>query len=293
MIASFLAARIAALPIWRGPVAPVALRLGAVDADFKVEDRSGAYLAHTGNDLPLSGARRFNARIAADAAFHAALSPEVVHAEAGITVMRFIAGRALSAADFADAGHLGRIGALVRTLHRDIVPFVRGPLLAYWVFHFIRGYARALEEDRSPHAFRAAELLALAERLKYAVGHLNLVVAHNALRPENFIEEGGRLWLVGWADAGWNSPLFDLACLAAAAGPGIDEEALLAACLEDTPDGALRGHFRALKCAVLIRDILQSMLCESRSKLPFDYPAHTAALRRRFAVARAAFESGG
>jgi thiamine kinase-like enzyme len=292
MIASFLAARIAALPIWRGPVAPVALRLGAVDADFKVEDRSGAYLVRIGNDLPLSGARRFNARIAADAAFHAGLSPEVVHAEAGITVMRFIAGRALSAADFADAGRLGRVGALVRTLHRDTVPFVRGPLLAYWVFHFIRGYARALEEDRSPHAFRAAELLALAERLKYAVGHLDLVIAHNALRPENFIEEGDRLWLVGWADAGWNSPLFDLACLAGA-GPGIDEEALLAACFEDALDGALRGHFRALKCAVLIRDILQGMLSESRSELPFDYAAHTAALLRRFAAAHAAFESGG
>jgi thiamine kinase-like enzyme len=292
MIASFLAARIAALPLWQGPVVPVALRLGAVDADFKVEDRTGAFLVRIGNDLPQSAARRFNARIAADAVFHAGLSPEVVHAEAGIAVMRFVAGRALSAADFTDPGRLGRVGAVVKTLHRDTVPFVRGPLLAYWVFHFIRGYARALEEDASPHAPRAAELLALAERLKSAVGHLDLVVAHNALRPESFIEEGDRLWLVGWADAGWNSPLFDLACLAAAA-PGIDEEALLAACFDGPVDAALCGPFRALKCAVLIRDILQSMLSESRSELPFDYPAHTAALLRRFAVTHAAFESGG
>ncbi|NBP95332.1 MAG: choline kinase, partial [Gammaproteobacteria bacterium] len=38
---------------------------------------------------------------------------------------------------------------------------------------------------------------------------------HNDLLAANFIDDGHRLWLIDWDYAGYNSPLFDLANLAA------------------------------------------------------------------------------
>jgi hypothetical protein len=52
-----------------------------------------------GGDIPVHHVFRDRERAASRAAFEAGLSPEVVHVEPGITVMRFIEGRTFGEAD--------------------------------------------------------------------------------------------------------------------------------------------------------------------------------------------------
>ena len=73
------------------------------------------------------------------------LSPEVVHVEPGITVMRFIAGRTFGEADMRE--QLARIVPLLKTCHREVGRRLQGPANMFWVFHVIRDYVRAANAD--------------------------------------------------------------------------------------------------------------------------------------------------
>jgi thiamine kinase-like enzyme len=236
---------------------------------------------------------RFNERAAAEAAFRAGVSPEIVHSEPGILVMRFVEGRTLAAEDVRDPARLERIVSLVRKVHVEMPRYLRGPLLAFWVFHVIRDYAHTLTEGNSPYIPRLEPLLALAERLKYAVGSVDLVFGHNDLLPANFIDDGSRIWLIDWDYAGWNSPLFDLANLASNTGfPPAEELRLLAAYFGREPEAGLVRSFRAMKCASLLREAMWSMVSEIHSTLDFDYASYTADYLGRLDTALAEFEQG-
>src|SRR3546814_17636149 len=94
---------------------------------------------------------------------------------------------------------------------RELPKFLRGPALAFWVFHVIRDYGWTLRESDSPHAALLPALLSLSGRLEQAVGPVEVVFGHNDLLPANFLDDGGRLWLIDWDLSRFHSHLFDLA----------------------------------------------------------------------------------
>ena len=281
-------ARAAGLAIWQGPVAPQRLPGGITNRNFVVEDAGSRYVVRVGDDIPVHQILRFNEAAASRAAFEAGISPEVVHTEPGILVMRYIAGRTLTAADVRDAARLSRVVPLLKRVHREMPRHLRGPLLAFWVFHVIRDYAHTLTERNSRHAPRLPELLNTAESLELEVGPVDFVFGHNDLLPGNFIDDGQRVWLIDWDYAGWNSPLFDLANLASNAElPRDQEERLLAAYFGRAPDARLWTSYTAMKCASLLREAMWSMVSEIVSELDFDYAAYTEDYLGRFARADA------
>jgi len=85
--------RAAALPIWKGAVTPTPISGGTTNVNLKVEDGDARYVVRVGEDMPIHQIMRFNERAAAKAAHAAGISPEVVHTEPGIMVMRLIDGR--------------------------------------------------------------------------------------------------------------------------------------------------------------------------------------------------------
>ena len=99
---------------------------------------------------------------------------------------------------------------LIKRVHREVALHLRGPTLAFNVFHIIRDYAHTLVEDKSRMSAKLPRLLAASETLEKATGAIDLVFGHNDLLAANFIDDGRRLWLVDWDYAGWNTPLFDL-----------------------------------------------------------------------------------
>jgi len=281
--------RVRGLAIWNGPVTPEPLGGGITNLNFTVDDSGNRFVVRVGDDIPVHQVMRFNERAASEAAFRAGIAPEVVHAEPGILVIRFIEGRTLGAEDVRKPETLARILPLIARVHRDMPNEVRGPALVFWVFHVLRDYGHTLRDGRSWHLPRLPELLAIAAALERDVGRIELVYAHNDLLPANFIDDGNRIWLIDWDYAGFNSPLFDLANLASNNGLSAEQEAWMLECYFGRPaDGALRRSYSAMKCASLLRETLWSMVSELHSKLAFDYPAYTADYLGRFETALAA-----
>jgi thiamine kinase-like enzyme len=281
--------RAAALPIWKGKVTPQRLRGGITNINFTVEDGGESYVVRVGDDIPVHQILRFNEHAASRAAFEAGISPEVIYTEPGIMVSRYIGGTTLTAEDVRDPARLTRIVPLLKRVHRDMPHHLRGPLLAFWVFHVIRDYAHTLAERKSRHAPRLPELVDIAESLELEVGPVDFVFGHNDLLPSNFIDDGRRIWMIDWDYAGWNSPLFDLANLASNAQlPAEQEERLLVAYFGRTPDQRLWTSYNAMKCASLLRETMWSMVSEITSHLDFNYAAYTEDYLARFGAANAA-----
>ena len=261
-----LRARLSRLPIWRGPVALEPLQGGLTNISFVATDASGKYVVRCGDDIPAHHVFRDRERAASRAAYEAGLSPEIVHAEPGITVLRFIEGRTFTEADLrADAP---RIVALLKTCHREVAHRLRGAANMFWVFHVIRDYVRLIDAD--------AKYIALADRLELAQLPLPIVFGHNDLLPGNVMDDGTRLWLIDWEYAGFGTAMFDLANLSSNGEfTAADDTTLLDAYFDGKVDDALSRAFTAMKAASLLREALWAMVSDVHLKTPgADYPAH-------------------
>src|ERR1700742_2057996 len=151
-----LAERIERLPCWQGRVPLEPLKGGLTNISFVATDKSGKYVVRCGGDIPVHHVFRDRERAASRAAFEAGLSPEVIHVEPGITVLRFIDGRTFAEADM--RANLDRLVPLLKAWHRGGSRPLQGPANMFWVFHVIREYVRSANAD--------AKYLALADALE-------------------------------------------------------------------------------------------------------------------------------
>ena len=286
------ARRTAALPCWRGRVTPQPLAGGISNHNFIVEEGVGRFVVRIGEDFEVHHVLRRFELAAARAAHAAGISPEVVHAEPGAMVFRYVAGRTLQPADVRDPAMLARIVPLLRACHRDLPRYFRGPAPIFWVFQVVRDYAARLAEDGHRLAGELPRYLAVAERLEAAVGPVEIAFGHNDLLAANLIDDGKRLWLVDWEYAGFNSPLFDLGGLASNNEfPPTLEERLLELYFDAPVTDELRRCYAAMKCASLLREAMWSMVSELHLTVDFDYQAYTAENLDRFERAYRAFET--
>ena len=260
--------RISRLPIWQGPVSLEPLQGGLTNISFVATDASGKYAVRCGDDIPVHHVSREREVAASRAAFEADLSPEVVHVEKGVTVLRFIAARTFTEADLRSDAL--RIVALLKTCHRDVARRLRGAANIFWPFHVIRDYVRLIDGD--------AKYLALADRLEAAQAPLPIVFGHNDLLPGNVMDDGRRLWLIDWEYAGFGTAMFDLANLSSNGEfTRAEDEALLGAYFEGKVDRELQVAFTAMKAASLLREALWAMVSDVHLRTPgADYKAHAA-----------------
>jgi thiamine kinase-like enzyme len=273
---------VARLSCWRGPVSLEPLTGGLTNISFVATDRGEKFVVRCGDDIAVHHVFRDRERAASRAAFEAGLSPELVYAEPGVSVLRFIEGRTLGEADL--AVNLDRVVALLKTCHATVARHVRGPANTFWVFHVIRDYVTVLGADR--------RYLEVADRLEQAQTALPIVFGHHDLLPGNFIDDGSRLWLIDWEYGGFGTALFDLANLSSNGGFGAGEDAaLLDAYFAGKADDAVRRAFSAMKVASALREALWAMVSDIHLKTPgVDYKAHARDYLARFEAALAAFD---
>ena len=278
---------IRALDVWRGRIDIAPLTGGITNRNYVVNDGGARYVARLGGDIPVHGVMRFNEHAASRAAAIVGVSPAVRHAEPGLLVLDFIAGTTLTPE--AVRADRRRCAALVRRAHREVAAELRGPALAFNVFHVHRDYAHTLRAASSPHLPKLPRLAAIAARLEVAAGPITLVFGHNDLLAGNFIDDGDRLWLIDWDYAGFNTPLFDLGGLSSNNGFDADDDtAMLAAYFGTRPTATLRRRFAVMRCASLLREAMWSMVSELLSDLDFDYAGYTETNLARFDQAWAA-----
>ncbi len=274
------------LSCWRGEVSARPVAGGITNANFLVDDGTGRYFVRIGADIPEHGIMRFNELAASRAAAAAGISPEVVYAEPGVLVLRFIEGRTMTPEDVRDPQTLNRILPLVKQCHKKIPEYFRGPALVFWVFQVLREYAASLVNDHSRRAGDMPRLREIATGLEQAVGPIELVYGHNDLLAANFIDTGQRLWLVDWDYAGFNSPLFDLGGLASNNDMNEQQERWLLEHYFEAPVAEeLWRRYTAMKCASLLRESLWSLVSEIHSTIDFDFVAYSEENLTRFETA--------
>lgn len=286
--------RARSLPIWKGSVDPLILKGGITNTNFLVVDQGAKFFVRVGDDIRVHGVMRFNELAALRAAEAAGISPGIVFVGEGVLVTRFIEGRTFGAEDVRLEHNLVRILPLIKRVHREMPRHLRGPILAFWVFHVVRDYVGSLRDGKHRLVETLPRLLEIAEQLEQAVGAIDLVFGHNDLLPANFLDDGQRLWLIDWDYAGFNSPLFDLGGLASNNELSETQEAwMLEAYYERSPNSDLWRRYRAMKCASLLREALWSMVSELHSTLDIDFVAYTGENLRRFEAAWDAFQQKG
>ncbi|WP_421997904.1 phosphotransferase [Reyranella sp.] len=269
-----LAARVARLPFWQAPVEIAPLEGGLTNVSFVVTCRDERFVARCGEDIPVHHVFRDRERAASRAAYEAGLSPELLHVEGDITVLRFIAGRTFAEEDL--RADVERLAALLGECHARVGRHVRGPANIFWVFHVIRDYVSRIDADRA--------YLALADRLEQLQVPMPIVFGHHDLLPGNVMDDGNRLWLIDWEYGGFGTAMFDLANLASNGGYGpAEDEALLHAYFKGSVDDGLRRAFAAMKAASALREALWAMVSDVHLRTPgVDYKAHAAIYLARF-----------
>ena len=287
------ARRAAGLACWSGEVMPEPLAGGLTNQNFVVADRGESFVVRIAEDIPLHGSMRFNEVASSRAAYAAGVSPEVIHAEPGALVIRFIEGTTYGEAEVRAALGAGRIVPLLKRVHREIPKHFEGPALIFWVFQVVRGYAKTLRAGGSRMTGELPRYLEINAELEAALGPVEIVFGHNDLLAANFIDDGQRLWLIDWDYGGFNCALFDLANLASNNLFSPDEDDRLLEDYFETPaSDELRYKLCAMKCASLLRESMWSMVSEIHLDIDVDYVAYTTENLARFERAYADFKSG-
>jgi thiamine kinase-like enzyme len=250
---------------------------GMTNINVRLRDQGRDFVVRLGADIVHHGVMRFNELAISRAAHGAGLSPAVHYSEPGVMVLEFVDAQPLVEADLRDPATLDQVVDLVAHCHRDVALHLRGPVLAFWVFHILRDYGARLAKRASPHAPILPELMEQARRLEAAVGPVRLVLGHNDLLAANILRGADRLWLIDWEYGGFNSPLFDLGGLASNSGLGAGQEVAMLERYYDAPvTDVLMYRYTAMKCASLLRETLWSMVSELMSEIDVDYGAYSA-----------------
>ena len=275
--------RVESLNCWEHTIHCEPLEGGITNRNFLVEHGNEKFFVRLGVDIPEHGVYRFNELAASRAAHKCGISPEVVYAETGAMVLRFINGKTLEPENLRDISTLRKVVSLLKTCHQQMPLYLPGSSLIFWVFQVIRGYVNTLNESKSRMIPELSRFLEINNELEKTVGTIDLVFGHNDLLSGNFIEDNNRLWLVDWDYAGFNSPLFDLANLASnnEYAEGLERELLEMYFESEVSDDLWKRYF-AMKCASLLRESMWSMVSEIYSTLDFDYVQYTAENLERF-----------
>jgi thiamine kinase-like enzyme len=266
--------RVRALAFWSRPVTVEPLKGGLSNASFIVTDAKGKYVARVGEDFPCHHVFRDREVRASRAAFEAGLSPEVVHAEAGLMVVRFIEAQTYSEEQV--RGSLERCAEILKQCHRDMKRRVTGPASMFWVFHVLRDYGHTLKEGGHKRVGDIPGWLAAVDALEDAQITLPVVFGHHDLLPGNFMDDGRRLWLIDWEYGGFGTAMFDLANISTNNSfTEADQQRLLEIYFEKRPDEATQRAFDAMKTASTLREAMWAMVSELHLNAPgVDYVAH-------------------
>lgn len=265
--------RIAGLPLWRGNPQIAPLVGGLSNLSFTVTDASGKYVVRITRDFPFHHVYREREVMSARAAHAAGFAPEIVHAEPGLMVSRWIEGKVFGPADI--RANIPRMADLLRRFHNDMQTRVSGAGFIFWAFHVNRDYLLTLERDGHDNAAARSKWSAINTELEAAQLPLPIVFGHHDLLPANLIDDGKRLWLIDYEYAGFGTAMFDLANLSSNSGfSPEDAMRLLGAYFGDVSEQILRSH-GAMECASLLREALWSLVSAIHLKAPgADYAAY-------------------
>ena len=112
--------RIEGLTLWKNPIKYTPLLGGMTNRNFRVEHNGEIFFVRLGEDIPEHGVYRSQELSASRAAFYCGISPEVVLAEPGAMVLRFIEGRTLKSENLRDISCMVKVVSLLKKFQQKI-----------------------------------------------------------------------------------------------------------------------------------------------------------------------------
>ena len=263
------------LPLWKGPVEPAVQPGGLSNLNLIVEDEGRKYIIRCGEDEPHIGIYRENEVNAYRAAAAIGIAPEVVYSEDGLIVAAFVEGKVLTPADARSEHYLTRIAELLRCLHDNAHRHLDGNNFMFWPFHHSRWYINQGLAAGETMAEKWRDiypgLFGLIDELEEATGAVRVVFSHNDIQPQNFIDDGEKLWLVDWEYAGFSADLFDLGMTGMVVDTTPEETRLLLESYYRAPmTDELRRRFEAQVVIACMREMTWSFLAEITPR-PVDF----------------------
>jgi thiamine kinase-like enzyme len=231
---------------------------GITNRNFKVTVGGETFVLRIGGkDTELLGIDRHAEHAASRIAADLGLAPEVVGfvEPEGYLVTRFVEG---------EVGRVDveQVGDALARLHAG--PAFPARFDSFRVVEVYR--ATALERGvRVPAAYDRAKEVAEAIERRRAAAHRR--PCHNDLLNANFIDDGGRSWIVDWEYAGMGDPFFDLGNFAV--NHELDEEGerrLLRAYGSDDADALTLMRFMSD-----FREAMWGVVQQAISELDFDF----------------------
>jgi thiamine kinase-like enzyme len=202
---------IAAIPEWAGAsisVEPIAA--GLTNHNYRVVvDGTPCFVRIPGPSTELLAVDRANELHNSRAAAADGVGPQVLHhlPTWDVLVLEWLPGRTMSNVAFAEPGMPTRIAGALRRLNAG--PRFRDD---FNMFRLIEFYLHVVDERdiRIPDGYRERRNLAARIEASLAARPLPTVPCHNDLLAENYLDDGGHLWIVDYEYSGNNDPSFEL-----------------------------------------------------------------------------------
>lgn len=162
----------------------------------------------------------------AEAAARAGVSANVIWADAstGVMISDCIDDiHTMTPALFASrVGSPKRAALAFKTLHQSGETFK----LRFELFSMIDDYLKVLEGKDTELPEGYAEIVQAAQPVKAVLSKTDITLAPCHCDPlcENFLDDGGRMWIVDWEYSGMNDPMWDLGDLSVEAGFTSDQD---------------------------------------------------------------------
>lgn len=268
--------RIAGLKLGVGPITVNRIDGGISNHNFAVKAGDAEVVARMCEERPFLGIDRRNEVLCHRAASGLGLAPEVIHSEPGLLVIQFVRGRTLTADLVQRPDTISRVGSLLRQLHDSWIGLT-GEFRYFCVFQTVRTYARTAGQLGARLPAEIDQLLGHAALLCRQIAPFRPVLCHNDLLPANWIDDGGRLWLVDWEYAGIGHPRFDLANLSANSHFGDEQDlALLTAYHGAAATADQLSELRVFQAMSFLRESLWATIQTVASDIDFDYQRYAA-----------------
>ena len=245
------------------------------NASYKVVSDSGAYvlrLAGAGtSDYVDRASEEHNARIAAGIGVNA----EVLYFDAanGTMLSRFVESRPMEG-----GGGMGRAGLVRATLAlRSVHEQGRVFRSRFDAFEAMDRYLVLLRGLGAtvPAAYRELMREARAVRRVLEASPVRLVPCHNDPWPGNFLDTGGRVYVIDWEYSGMNDPMWDLGDLSVEAGLGPEQDrAMLTAYYGGPVSPLLRSRLVLYKAVSDLHWALWALVQDANHNAAEDFRAY-------------------
>jgi len=268
------------LNLWHGEVTVKPLTGGRSNEAYIASDDRGQYVVRFCHDIPVHHVNRDYEAMVSKASADAGFSPQLRHyamnekAE-GVMVFQFIIADTYDKDDVLK--NLQPVVKTLRAFHHDITDKIYGPGRLFNVFHVISDYIKTLTNGKAPHREQLADYQNISDQLKAVQIPEHIIFGHNDLVPQNILENDQQIWLIDFEYAAFSTPLSDLANLASNAmlTPEQDTE-LLHLYYNAAPSDEQIKALSALKCALMLREAMWSMVSEIHLNVPgVDYQLYT------------------